>query len=225
MSQTHKKRVAILISGRGSNMASLIKAAAEKDYPASIEVVISNRPAAPGLQLAREAGIEAIAINHRSFDSRSAFEQELHQALETRNIDLICNAGFMRLLTAEFVEKWRDRQLNIHPSLLPSFKGLHTHERALEAGVKIAGCTVHFVRTDMDAGPIVAQAAVPVLPDYDADKLAARILSVEHQIYPLALKLVASGQAIVDGERVIIQDHDAAQADVPSAQTLIVPKA
>ena len=196
------KRVGVLISGRGSNMSTLIDACNSSDYPADITTVISNNPTAPGLELAAQSGITTRAIDHTRYPSREAFEADLDAALKEADVDLICNAGFMRLLTKSFVEGWRDRQLNIHPSLLPSFKGLHTHERAIEAGVRISGCTVHFVRTEMDAGPIIAQAAVPVLPDDSADDLAARVLEAEHKLYPLALEMVASGNAQVVGEHV-----------------------
>jgi len=201
-----KKRVGILISGRGSNMRSLIEAAKDPSFPARIVVVISNRPKASGLQAARDEGIETKTIDHKNYDNRTNFEQDLHQALVDAKVDLICNAGFLRLLTSDFVDKWRDRQLNIHPSLLPSFKGLHTHKRVLAAGVKITGCTVHLVRTDMDAGPIIAQSAVRVEPGDDADRLAARVLAAEHKLYPHALKLFASGEVVVKDERIEFSD-------------------
>jgi phosphoribosylglycinamide formyltransferase 1 len=195
-----RKRTAILISGRGSNMAALIDAARAADYPAEIALVVSNRPEAAGLERARAAGIEAIAIDHKQFATRMAFEARLHQTLLDHRIDLIANAGFMRLLTGGFVDRWRDRHLNIHPSLLPSFPGLDTHQRALDAGVTITGCTVHFVRLEMDSGPIIAQAAVPVLPTDTAETLSARVLAAEHRLYPIALRLVASGTARVENE-------------------------
>ena len=197
-----KKNIGVLISGRGSNMSSLIEACKAPDYPAEISIVISNRPKAAGLEIARREGIKAIAINHRDYDSRASFETDLHQALVDADVELICNAGFLRLLTAEFVDKWHDRQLNIHPSLLPSFKGLHTHQRVLEAGIKITGCTVHLVRTDMDAGPVIAQAAIVVEQGDSADTLAARVLKAEHQLYPHALKLFVSGEAFVRNEKI-----------------------
>jgi phosphoribosylglycinamide formyltransferase-1 len=200
---TAKKRVGILISGRGSNMQALIEAARAPDYPAQIAVVISNRPEAAGLEKARAAGIETIAIDHKAYANRVAFEAKLHTALLDAGVDLICNAGFMRMLTGGFVDRWRNRHLNIHPSLLPAFPGLDTHARVLEQGVMITGCTVHFIRVEMDAGPIVAQAAVPVLTGDTPETLADRVLAAEHKIYPLALKLVASGAARVVGERVI----------------------
>ncbi len=197
-----KKRTAILISGRGTNMAALIDAARHKDYPAEIALVISNRPEAAGLDRAREAGIKTVAIDHKQFGNRVAFEARMHEALLDHEIDLIANAGFMRMLTGGFVDRWRDRHLNIHPSLLPAFPGLDTHQRAIDAGVQITGCTVHFVRLEMDSGPIVAQAAVPVMPNDTADTLAARVLEAEHKLYPHALRLVASGAARVVDDRV-----------------------
>lgn len=200
-----KARVAILISGRGSNMMSLVKAARTPDFPARVAVVISNRPDAAGLRWAAEQGIETDAIDHAAFADRQGFESALDVALTGRDIDLICLAGFMRLLTAKFVDKWMGRMLNIHPSLLPSFRGLNTHQQALDAGVKIAGCTVHFVVPEMDAGPIVAQAAVPVSGHDTADTLADRILEAEHRIYPEALRLVASGNARIESNKVVFQ--------------------
>lgn len=202
-----KTRVGILISGRGSNMQALIEAAKNPDYPAEIALVISNRPKAKGIEFAKENNIPVKIIDHKSFDSRDEFDHELNQALKEAKIDLVCNAGFKRLLGKDFVEKWRNKQLNIHPSLLPAFKGLNTHERALETDVKIAGCTVHFVRFEMDEGPIIAQAAVPVLQDDTAETLGARVLKAEHQIYPEALKKVASGLVKVVGERLVDKSH------------------
>jgi phosphoribosylglycinamide formyltransferase-1 len=196
-----KKRVAILISGRGSNMLALIEAARAPDYPAEIAIVISNRPEAPGLEIARSAGIEAVAIDHKVYATRPAFEARLHATLLETRTDLICNAGFMRLLTGGFVDRWYNRHLNIHPSLLPAYPGLDTHERALRDGVRIHGCTVHLLRVEMDSGPIIAQAAVPVVSGDTVDSLAARVLGAEHKLYPHALRLLASGAA-----RVV--DHD-----------------
>ncbi len=190
---TKKKRVAILISGRGSNMQSLIRAMQAPDFPAEPAVVVSNRPEALGLSWARDHGIPAVAIDHRTFGNRVAFEARLHQTLLEHNTDLICNAGFMRLLTGGFVDRWKDRQLNIHPSLLPAFPGLDTHQRVLDAGALVTGCTVHFVRLEMDSGPILAQAVVGVIPGERVEHLAARVLEAEHKLYPMALRLVASG--------------------------------
>ena len=184
-------------------MRALIKAAQSPDYPAEIALVISNRPNAKGLEFAKENNIQTSVIDHKTFDTRDEFDQALDTALTEADIELICNAGFMRLLGKDFVEKWRNKQLNIHPSLLPAFKGLNTHERALASDVKIAGCTVHFVRFEMDEGPIIAQAAVPVLPEDTPDTLAKRILKAEHEIYPEALRKVASGQIKMAGERLL----------------------
>lgn len=197
------KSIVILISGRGSNMAALIEAARHKDYPAEIALVITNRPEAAGLQRAQAAGIKTITLDHKQYGNRVAFESRMHEALLDHRIDLIANAGFMRMLTGGFVDRWRDRHLNIHPSLLPSFQGLDTHQRAIDANVQIAGCTVHFIRLEMDSGPIVAQAAVPVMPDDTAETLGARVLEAEHKLYPHALKLVASGAARVVDDRVV----------------------
>ncbi len=209
---TMKRRIGVLISGRGSNMQSLIDACTEPDYPAEISLVISNRPDAAGLDRARAAGIEARVIDHKRYAGRGAFDADLDRALRDAGVEIVCNAGFMRLLTADFVEAWRDRQLNIHPSLLPAFRGLRPQQQALDAGVCVSGATVHFVRAEMDAGPIVAQAAVPVRVDDTADSLAARILAAEHRLYPHALKLVASGQAWVEGEQVRYASPDCERA-------------
>lgn len=195
-----KKRTAILISGRGSNMQALVAAMREPDFPAEPAVVVANRPEALGLSWAAEHGIPTVAIDHRQYANRMAFEARLHQALLDHGVELICLAGFMRLLTGSFVDRWRDRLMNIHPSLLPAFPGLDTHQRALDAGALIVGCTVHFVRMEMDSGPILAQAAVGVLPGDTPETLSARVLEAEHRIYPLALRLVASGAVRIDNE-------------------------
>jgi phosphoribosylglycinamide formyltransferase-1 len=190
-----KKRVAILISGRGSNMTALIEAAKASDYPAEIVLVVSNVSDAPGLARARAAGVATAVIDQTGFgDDRGAFERALDDALRNNRIDLVCLAGFMRLLTPWFVGRWSGRMLNIHPSLLPQFKGLHTHRRALEAGVKRHGATVHFVVPEMDSGPIVAQDSVAVEEGDTEATLAARVLELEHQIYPRALRAVAEGR-------------------------------
>jgi phosphoribosylglycinamide formyltransferase-1 len=189
-----KRRVAILISGRGSNMAALIEAAAEDGSPAEIVVVISNTATAGGLAIAARSGVETVVIESKPFGKdRAGFEAQLQAALDDRNIELICLGGFMRLFTAEFVQRWHGRMLNIHPSLLPSFPGLDPHGQALRAGVKISGATVHFVIPETDAGPIVMQGAVAVHDDDTAETLAERVLAIEHRIYPDALRLVASG--------------------------------
>lgn len=198
-----RKRIGILISGRGSNLQALIDAGKDRRYPAKIVLVISNVPGAYGLTRAEAAGIPTLTINHKDFPSREEFDAAIDAALREARIELLCNAGFMRLHTPGFVEGWRDRHLNIHPSLLPAFRGLDTHARVIDAGAKISGCTVHFVRAEMDDGPIVAQAAVPVLSDDTADSLAARVLGAEHRLYPHALALVASGAVSVTGERVL----------------------
>ncbi|MCJ8144115.1 phosphoribosylglycinamide formyltransferase [Ancylobacter sp. A5.8] len=214
-----RKRVAVLISGRGSNMMSLLEAAANPDYPAEIVRVISNRPDAHGLVRAEAAGIATLAIDHKTYADRASFDAALDVALEEAQADIVCLAGFMRLLTPGFTQKWRGRMINIHPALLPSFKGLHTHERALAEGVKIHGCTVHFVTPEMDVGPIIIQAAVPVLEGDTPDTLGARVLAQEHVIYPAALRLVSEGRARVDGNRVAIDEFEI----VPPA--LVVPPA
>jgi phosphoribosylglycinamide formyltransferase-1 len=215
-----RKRVAVLISGRGSNMQALVEAAADPNFPAEIWLVVSNRPDAAGLEHARAAGIATTVVDHKNFGTdREAFERALQAVLEDAHIQLVCLAGFMRLLTPWFVGRWEGRLLNIHPALLPALKGINTHARALAAGLKIHGATVHFVVPEMDSGPIVAQAAVPVADDDTEATLAARVLRVEHQIYPMALKLVAEGRVrIVDGRCVIDG------AAVPQT-TLVVPKA
>jgi phosphoribosylglycinamide formyltransferase 1 len=191
-----KKRVAVLISGRGSNMTALIEAARAKDYPAEIVLVVSNRPDAAGLGCGREAGSTTASIDHRPFgQDREAFEHALDDELRKYRIEIVCLAGFMRLLSPWFIKRWSGRILNIHPALLPEFKGLHTHRRALEAGAKQHGATVHFVVEKTDAGPIVSQQSVPVLQGDTEETLAARVLAIEHRIYPEALRLVAEGRA------------------------------
>lgn len=194
-----RKRVAALISGRGSNMAALIEAAKAPDYPAAIALVISNRAAAAGLAIARRAGVPTEIIEHTDFSSRAAFEAALQTKLDAHAIELIALAGFMRMMTAAFVERWAGRMINIHPSLLPAFKGLNTHERAIAAGVHEHGCTVHYVTAGMDEGPIIAQAAVPVLPTDTPETLGARVLAEEHKLYPVALARVASGEVVWPG--------------------------
>ena len=194
-------RCAVLISGRGSNLDALIRACGDKDFPAEIALVISNRADAGGLEHAARAGIASAIIPHRDYPSRETFEATLTKALEAAGTQLICLAGFMRLLTAGFVDHWRDRLINIHPSLLPAFPGLDTHARALAEGARFAGCTVHFVRAEMDHGPIIVQAAVPVLQGDDEHSLAARVLTAEHRAYPLALRLIGEGRVKVIGER------------------------
>ncbi len=200
-----KLKVAVFISSRGTNMQSLVRACQTPDFPAEIACVLSNNLEAAGLKFAADNSIPTRTIDHRDFETREAFEAEITTYLEDLQIDLICLAGFMRLLTEEFVNRWRDRILNIHPSLLPAFKGLHVHERAIESGARFTGCTVHFVRPEMDNGPIIAQAVVPILEKDTPDELAARILEQEHRIYPLALKLVAEGRVKIHGPRAMIE--------------------
>ncbi len=197
-------KVGVLISGRGSNLASLIKACSTPDFPAEIVLILSNRADAAGLAHADRANLPKKIVPHRDFADRASFDAALDRALREAGVELVCLAGFMRLLTPGFVTAWRDRMINIHPSLLPAFPGLHTHERALEAGVRFTGCTVHYVRHEMDTGPIILQAAVPVLPDDDAERLAARVLAAEHEAYPAALRLVAEGRVRVEGERAVL---------------------
>lgn len=196
-------RTAILVSGRGSNMEQLIEAARAENFPAEIALVLSNRSDALGLAKAKAAGVATAAVDHKIHAGREEFERSLHIVLETYRIDFICLAGFMRLFTPWFIGQWKGRMLNIHPALLPAYRGLKTHERALADGVKIHGCTVHFVVPEMDEGPIVAQAAVPVLDTDTPESLSARVLAQEHVIYPLALRLVASGAVRVEGNRVL----------------------
>jgi phosphoribosylglycinamide formyltransferase-1 len=198
-----RKRVGVLISGRGSNLQALIDAQLAPDYAAEIVLVLSSVPGAQGLTRAEAAGIPALVVNHKDFATRTEFDAVLDQTLKQAGVELLCNAGFMRLHTEQFVRSWWNRHLNIHPSLLPAFKGLHTHARVLDEGVKITGCTVHFVRNEMDTGPIVAQAALSVLPYDTAESLAARVLAAEHRLYPHALALVASGAVRVEGESVV----------------------
>ena len=197
-------RVGVLISGSGTNLQSLIDDCARADAPSEIALVLSNRADAFGLTRAAEAGLPYRVIDHRDYGARADFERALSAALEASGVELVCLAGFMRVLTAPFVERWRDRLINIHPSLLPAFKGLDTHARAIAAGVRIAGCTVHFVRAAVDDGPIIVQAAVPVLLDDTAESLAARVLGEEHRCLPLAVRLIAEGRVSVAGGRCVI---------------------
>ena len=199
-------------------MVALLNAAATEDFPAEITLVLSNRADAAGLAEAERRGVETVVIDHRDFDDRAAFEAEINQVLGEANIELVCLAGFMRLLTAEFVDAWRDRLINIHPSLLPAFKGLKTHERALAAGVRIHGATAHFVRAEMDEGPVIVQGAVPVFPSDTADSLAERVLAVEHRIYPIAVALVADRKARVVSEKVMVDEDGGHAGDM-----LVVP--
>ena len=202
-------RVAVLLSGRGSNLQALIDACGAPDYPAEIIHVISNNPDAMGLLRAQDAGIGTSVLNHREYETREAFDTKVTRVLEDANAELVCLAGFMRILTEGLVSHWTDRLLNIHPSLLPSFKGLDAQQQALDAGAKLAGCSVHFVRPGVDEGPIIAQAAVPVFDDDDAKALSARILALEHRLYPRVVRLIAEGRVTVVDERVTISDSQA----------------
>ena len=204
-------KVGVAISGRGSNLQALIEACAAPDLPARIVTVISNVAEAYGLERAKAAAIPAQVIDHRGFPDRESFDAALDEAFAAAGAELVCLAGFMRLLTPGFVNRWRDRLINIHPSLLPAFKGVHTHERALEAGVRLTGCSVHFVRAEMDSGPIIVQAAVPVAPDDSPESLAERIRAAEHRCFPLALRLIAEGRVRVIGEVVHILDQESAE--------------
>jgi phosphoribosylglycinamide formyltransferase 1 len=210
-------RTAVLISGRGSNLQALIESCAGPGASATIALVLSNRADAAGLERARAAGIDVRVLEQGHFGQREDFDQALNDVLQEAGIEIVCLAGFMRILSRRFVEDWWDRVLNIHPSLLPAFRGLDVHRRALAAGVRFAGCTVHFLRPDVDAGPIIVQGVVPVHQDDTTDALAARVLAAEHRCYPLALELVASGRAHVVGERVVLEGTGA------PAQFLINP--
>jgi phosphoribosylglycinamide formyltransferase-1 len=201
----NRKRVAVLISGRGSNMAALIEAAKAKDYPAEIALVVSNQPEAGGLLVARAADIATEIVDHTKFSGdRNRFEHEIQALLDKYRIEIVCLAGFMRLLTADFLDKWQWRILNIHPALLPDFKGLDTHRRVLEAGATVHGATVHFVVPEMDSGPVIARGTITVRPGDSEEALAVRVLKVEHRIYPLALKLVAEGRVQIKNSHVLI---------------------
>lgn len=206
-------KVCILISGRGSNMQALVEAAWQPGFPAEIACVISNNPEAAGLSWAAAQGIPTAVVNHRPFGkNRAAFEEALDQKINEYGCQLVLLAGFMRLLTDWFTSRWLDRLVNIHPSLLPAFPGLHVQQQAIDYGARFSGCTVHFTRTEMDHGPIIIQAAVPVLQDDDADTLAARILCMEHKIYPHALRLIAEGRVNVHNEKVFIADAPAPES-------------
>lgn len=211
-----KLKLGVMISGGGTNLQALIDACAAADYPAEIQVVISNRPDAKGLERAREAGIDAVAIDHKAFDDRDSFEAEIHQCLKDYEVQLVCLAGFMRILGTDFVGRWKDRMINIHPSLLPSYKGLHTHARAIEDGVRFGGCTIHFVRPAMDDGPIIMQAAVPIEPDDTEDSLAAKVLTFEHKMYPAAVRMIAEGRVRVSGGKCVFKDTEMAASGLIS---------
>ena len=217
---THPRlRTGILISGRGSNMIALVEAARSIDFGAEIALVLSNDPSAAGLETARKAGVATAAVDHRIHATREDFERSMDRMLEIHRIEFLCLAGFMRLLTPWFVRRWEGRMINIHPALLPSYKGLKTHERALADGVRIHGCTVHFVRPAVDDGPIVAQAAIPVHDDDTPQSLGARVLAQEHRLYPMALDLLASGAARLEGDKVRL-----AVPDLGPDRVLVAPQ-
>jgi phosphoribosylglycinamide formyltransferase-1 len=205
-------KLGVLISGRGSNLRSLIAACAGSGFPAEIAVVIANVPDAPGLAYADAARIPRRIINHKDFANRVAFDAAVDDALGAAGAELVCLAGFMRILGPEFLTRWSDRVINIHPSLLPAFRGLHVHEQAIAAGVKVSGCTVHIVRPAVDDGPILVQAAVPVIANDTPATLAARVLEAEHRIYPLAVRLIAEKRVTIDGNRALVDDFAPANA-------------
>ncbi|WNK01598.1 phosphoribosylglycinamide formyltransferase [Thalassospiraceae bacterium LMO-JJ14] len=195
-----RMKIAVLVSGRGSNMQAILDASADNQFPAEVAVVISNIEGAPALARAEAAGVRTATVRHKDFPDRESFDRRVSEEIKSAGCELVVLAGFMRLLSEEFCETWRDRLINIHPSLLPSFKGLDVHARMINAGVRFGGCTVHYVRHEMDTGPIIVQAAVPVHPGDDADTLAARILEQEHIIYPLAVRWIAEGRVRITGE-------------------------
>ena len=209
-----KLKVGILISGRGSNMAALIESAKAADYPAEIACVVSNVATAPGLDIAKAAGIATAAIPHKGFPDRESFDRVVSAELEKHGVELVALAGFLRIQSPWFPEHWQGRIVNIHPSLLPAFPGLHVQQQAIDAGVRLSGCTVHFVTADLDAGPIIAQAAVPVLPDDTAETLSARILRQEHRLYPQVVRWFAERRLAVAGTRVTV-------SGVPQGATLL----
>jgi phosphoribosylglycinamide formyltransferase-1 len=200
--------LAVLISGRGSNLQALIDACAHRDFPAHIVRVISNRPVAQGLDRAAKAGIATTVIDHTEYPDRAAFDEALSAEIDKSQAELVCLAGFMRLLGDDFVSTLENRLINIHPSLLPAFKGLHVHRRVIEAGIKVSGCTVHFVRPETDAGPIIRQSEVPVGENDTPETLAARVLEAEHECYPAAVRLIAEGRVVVDGDRVLVDGRE-----------------
>ncbi len=214
-----KLKAAVLISGRGSNMGALARATMDPDFPAEIVLVLSNKPHVEGLALAQEHGIDIRVIDHKEFDDRETHEDAVTEALKEAGAELVCLAGYMRILGEGFVNSWRGRLINIHPSLLPSFRGIKTHERALERGIRIHGCSVHFVTAELDAGPIIAQTAVPVVPGDTAETLSDRILEAEHELYPHALELIASKRVRWSG------DSGVADMDVTQNDVAIFPKA
>ncbi|MEN3930933.1 phosphoribosylglycinamide formyltransferase [Microvirga sp. W0021] len=210
---SEKKRIAVLISGRGSNMLSLLKLRNESDFNGLFSLVLSNKADAKGLETARNEGIETVFIDHKAFPDRESFDREMHATLLNHKIDFVVLAGFMRILSSWFVEQWEGRMINIHPSLLPLFRGVDTHRRALEEGVRLHGCTVHYVVPELDAGPIIAQAAVPVLPDDTEENLASRVLKQEHILYAQALKMICNHTVCLEGGKVLYQKNGALQQE------------
>lgn len=206
ISVTERVRVGVLISGRGSNLQALIDASRTRDYPATIACVVSNVAGVDGLIRAEHAGIATHVLPHPDYDSRESFDDAVDEVLCSSKVEFVCLAGFMRVLSDKFVQKWRGRLVNIHPSLLPGFKGLNVHRRIIESGARISGCSVHFVVPELDSGPIIAQAAVPVWPGDTPDTLAARTLVAEHKLYPLALRLLAENRVVLQGEHVLYRD-------------------
>jgi phosphoribosylglycinamide formyltransferase-1 len=214
-------RVGVLVSGSGSNLQALIDSCAAPDHPAEIVTVISNRPGVKAIDRAKAAGIEAVTVDHRAYPDRESFDAEMQRALDAAGVEFVCLAGFMRLLTTGFVEHWAGRMINIHPSLLPSFKGLNVQQRAIDAGARFSGCTVHFVTPEMDVGPIIQQAVVPIHQDDSAESLSARILEQEHRIYPASLRWIAEGRIRIEGERVLLDGaaHPASSMLNPAPET------
>lgn len=215
---TSRRRAGILISGRGSNMATLVAAMADPAYPASAAVVVSNRPDAAGLALARSKGVPAIAVDHKAYPDKAAFETAVTAVLDEHGVEIVALAGFMRILSTTFIDRWIGRLINIHPSLLPAYRGLDTHARAIADGARVAGCSVHFVVPELDAGPVIAQAVVPVLPGDDTDSLSARVLRAEHRLYPHGLALAASGRVRLDGGAAVFEG-----IDFDDAASLVTP--
>jgi len=213
-----KLKLAVLISGRGSNLKALIDACIMPGFPAEIVLVISGSPDAAGLKYAQDARISAHSVDRRDFRNRIEADSRMTSMLQNAGVELVCLAGYMRMLSDEFCAHWRNRMINIHPSLLPAFKGLNVQQAALDSGVRFSGCTVHYVRPDMDTGPIIIQAAVPVLPDDTAAVLADRILIEEHRIYPQAVRLIADGRVTIDNERAIIAGHCTPQGAITNPQ-------
>lgn len=204
----HKLKIGVMISGRGSNLQALIDACKQEDYPAEIAVVISNKSDAFGLERARSAGIQAIALNKDDYADQDHFEQAIDGELRAHHVELVCLAGYMRILGRDFVTGWKNRMINIHPSLLPAFKGLHTHKRAIESGCRYTGCTIHYVVPDLDSGPIIMQAAIPIADHETHESLSKKVLPYEHQMYPAAVKMIAEGKVRLSGSTVVIKDMD-----------------